>query len=283
MISIQPGQVTPALTALFDPDAPTAIRCLAVLQGGNAGTILVDDLSNPRSAYVWEADDGTLYRGGAQSAAGLLDVVTRLRQEGVVALGFREGDPEGDVALFPPEPNAGAPCIEFERPMGSGDLSPYLCRLPPGYALDRMDRARLESSPRREAAVHRYGSLDNLLDKGLAVCLMHGDDTVCEAFADVDVRGARELGVTTQKPYRGRGFATITCAYLVQLCAEMGSHAYWDCAALNLPSAAIARRLGFQNERPYRLLAWFPPWLAETDTTVKPVSGASHERHVQRT
>jgi len=258
MIAIQPGQVTPALTALFDPEAPTAIRCFAVLQDANAGTIWVDDPSRPRSAYVWEADDGTLYRGGGQDAAGLLDAVTRLRQEGVVALGFREGDP--DIALFPPEPNAGASCLEFHRPVGNSDLSPYLGPLPPGYALYRLDRARLGSSPQREAAIHRYGSLDNLLDKGLAVCLMHGDDTVCEAFADVDVRGTREMGVTTQKPYRGHGFATITCAYLVQLCEERGSSAYWDCAALNLPSAALARRLGFRNERPYRLLAWFPPW-----------------------
>jgi RimJ/RimL family protein N-acetyltransferase len=257
MISIQPDQVTPALQALFDPDAPTAIRCFAVLQGGNAGIIWVDDPRNPRSAYVWEADDGTLYRGGTQDAVGLLDAVTRLRQEGVVALAYREGDVR--VALFPPDPNAGATCLEFTRPMSSSDLSPYLGPLPPGYALYRMDRARLESSPQRESAVHRYGSLDNLLDEGLAVCLMHGDDAVCKAFADADVRGVRELGVTTQKPYRGRGFATITCAYLVRLCEEMGSHAYWDCAALNLPSAALARRLGFQNERPYRRLAWFPP------------------------
>jgi RimJ/RimL family protein N-acetyltransferase len=96
------------------------------------------------------------------------------------------------------------------------------------------------------------------LEHGIAVCLLHGKDTVCEAYADMDVLGVRELGVTTQKPYRGRGFATVTCAHLLTMCEEQNSQAYWDCARLNTASARLARKLGFRYEREYRLLAWFP-------------------------
>lgn len=256
VIEIKASQVTPALRSLFDPEMPTAIRCFAVLHGANVGRILTDDADPPRWGYVWEADDGTLYRGGEQNAAVLLEVVTTLRQDGLVALGFRDGDPT--VSLFPPQPAACAACLELDRPLGSGDLSDYLGPLSPGYEIYRMDQALLETSPHREGTISRYGSIENFLETGIAVSLMHGDDTVCEAYADRDVSGVRELGVTTQKAYRGQGFATITCAHLIALCDKAGSATYWDCARLNLASVALARRLGFRNEREYRLLAWFP-------------------------
>jgi RimJ/RimL family protein N-acetyltransferase len=230
---------------------------LAVLQGGNAGRVFTDDPDCPSWACAWEVDDGTLYRGGVPGADVLRHVVNTLRQEAVVALGFRDGDPA--ASLFPPDPDACAACLEFDRPTGSSDLSPYLGRLPAGYEVHRMDRRLLESSPHHEATVRRYGSVERFLETGIAVSLLHRGETVCEAYADMDVMGVRELGVTTQKPYRRRGFATVTCAHLIALCEEGGSHTYWDCAKLNGASAAVARKLGFRNQREYRLLAWFPP------------------------
>jgi len=121
VISINASQVTPALKSLFDPNVPTGIRCFAVLDGGNSGKILTDDPDCPHWGTVWEADDGTLYRGGTQDRELLARVVTMLRQDGLVALGFRDGDP--DVSLFPPDPDAGAACLELDRPIGGSDLS----------------------------------------------------------------------------------------------------------------------------------------------------------------
>lgn len=255
-IEIQPGEVTQALTGLFDLAAPTAIRAFAVLAGGIRGRIFTDDLTQPAWGLVWEADDGTLYRGGRVTRELLAGVISLLRQEKLVALGFQDGDT--DQALFPPEPNAGADCLEFDRPSGASDLSALVSRLPPEFALRRMDRALLERIPRLEEKLNRYGSLENLLDTGRAVCGLRGEEIACEAYADFAVRGVRELGVTTQVAYRGLGIATATCAYLLQWCEAEGNAAFWDCARLNLPSVALARRLGFGNERAYRLLAWFP-------------------------
>ena len=55
--------------------------------------------------------------------------------------------------------------------------------------------------------------------------------------------------------------AAIACAHLIRWCEQAGSASYWDCAALNAGSRALARKLGFRNERAYRLLAWFGPGL----------------------
>jgi RimJ/RimL family protein N-acetyltransferase len=256
---ITPAQVTQALKSLFDLDMPTGIRCQAVLAGGNAGKILTDDPDQPNYGLVWERDDGTLYRGGEVSAQNLALAVTLLRQEDTVALGYRDGD--ADVQLFPPNPDASATCLEFERPIHSSDLSPFLEDLPRGYALQRMDSPLLESSPHFESTVRRYGSIENFLSRGIAVCIRQGEKFVCEAYADMEIMGKREMGVTTQTAYQDQGFATLTCAHLIKLCEDSGSSTYWDCAQHNPASIAVARKLGFGSERRYHLVAWFKPQL----------------------
>lgn len=257
MIQITPNQVAPELKSMFNLNMPTGIRALAVLAGGNNGKIFTDNPAHPNWGLVWEADDGILYRGGKYNADILSEAVNLLRQDGVAALGFRDGD--SNTGRFPPDPDAGAECLEFDRPVGSRDPSSYLCALPDGYSIHRMDKTLLENSPHYDGTISRYSSIENFLEKGIAVCILHGDKTVTEAYADMEIMGVREIGITTQEPYRKQGFATIVCAHLIKLCEESGSRVYWDCAKFNAGSVALAHKLGFQNQRAYKLLAWFKP------------------------
>jgi len=59
--------------------------------------------------------------------------------------------------------------------------------------------------------------------------------------------------------YRKWASATAACAHLIQLCEAAGSSTYWECVRLNAGSRALARKLGFVNQRAYKLLAWFKP------------------------
>jgi len=179
------------------------------------------------------------------------------RQDGVVAMRFRDGD--ADLDRCPPNPDAGAECLEFDRPLANTDLSPYFSMLPERYSIQRMNRTLLQQSPKHEENLDRYGSLENFLSKGAAIGIVHNDQIVCEAYADMEIMGRREIGVGTREAYPGRGLATMTCAHLVRLCQESGSRTYWDSAIFNAGSVALARKLGFQNERAYKLLAWFKP------------------------
>ncbi len=254
---ITPQQVTPTHKALFERQHPTPIRSQAVLGGGNAGRIFVDDLEIPHIAYAWERDDGNLYQGGRKDWKLLQEMVYFLRQDSVAALGFREGDP--GVQFFPPDPDAGAECVELERPAGGSDLAPFL-KLPEGFSVHRMGRELFEKSPRLDETLFRYGDFENYLRTGLDVCILKGEEFVAEAGADMEVDGVREVGVVTEHAYRGgHGFGTLVTAHLLQWCDELGVSTYWDCVRLNIGSLKIARKLGFMNERPYRMLGWFPP------------------------
>jgi RimJ/RimL family protein N-acetyltransferase len=256
VIEITPPQVTPEIRMLFDRSMPTAIRCFAVLGGGNAGRIFIDDLEHPQVAYAWERDDGTLYQGGRKDQQKLHYMVEMLRKDSTVALTFRDGD--AHVSLFPPEPDAGAECVELDRPVGASDLTQFLA-LPPGYTVHRMGRALLEKSPRLEETLFRYGDLDTYINRGLDLCILRGSESVGEAGADMEVDGVREVGVVTEHAYRGgHGFGTLLVAHLLKWTDELGVATYWDCVRLNLGSLKIARKLGFRNERSYKILAWFP-------------------------
>lgn len=207
--------------------------------------------------YVWERDDGTLYQGGLKNSQILHQMVELIRVNGTVALDFRDGDP--DVELFPPDPEAGAECIELYRPAHGSDLTPFL-NLPPGYEAFRMGRDLIEKSPRLEETLFRYSDLESYLKTGMDVCILHGDEFVCEAGADMDVSGVREVGVVTEHAYRGgKGFGTLVTAHLLKWCDEIGCATYWDCVKLNIGSLKIARKLGYASERGYKILAWFPP------------------------
>jgi RimJ/RimL family protein N-acetyltransferase len=65
------------------------------------------------------------------------------------------------------------------------------------------------------------------------------------------------VGVMTHELYQGRGYATLTCAHLLQACEALGYQTYWNCAKQNRASAALARKLGYRVEREYKLVAWF--------------------------
>ncbi len=54
----------------------------------------------------------------------------------------------------------------------------------------------------------------------------------------------------------GHGFGTTAVAHLLKWCDELSCATYWDCVKLNIRSLKIARKLGFGNERSYKLLAW---------------------------
>jgi hypothetical protein len=42
----------------------------------------------------------------------------------------------------------------------------------------------------------------------------------------------------------------------IQECEARGSQAFWNAAQHNAPSVALAKRMGFQMEKPFRVLAW---------------------------
>jgi GNAT superfamily N-acetyltransferase len=80
-----------------------------------------------------------------------------------------------------------------------------------------------------------------------------------ESNAGPRCRGLLEMGVVTREPFRRRGFGTLVSVAVARACEERGDRVWWNANATNVPSLAIARRLGFSTERRYEVVACHAP------------------------
>jgi GNAT superfamily N-acetyltransferase len=231
---------------------PSSLRAYAILNGNTRGHVFVDDPARSAWAALHEvAYDRTLYLAGALSAPIAQAILAHVRAGGDVVLCLWQDDAQ--LAAWLPPPDYDGEAIDFTQ--RAGDLE-ALTAVPDGCAMRRIDLALLRRKGDYEATVAAYGSEEAALAKGLGYCLMRGDEILCEAFTGPAVDGVIELGVETPEAHRGRGYATITCAHLVRLCEGMGLTTFWNAAAQNAPSVALARKLGYRREQPHRVLAW---------------------------
>lgn len=151
------------------------------------------------------------------------------------------------------------PRLEFyERDLHSTRLGELRRQLPEGHEIRRIDRKLLECCEWRDDMAFYCGSLDNFLRNDLGLCMMCEDEIIVEAYASALGDPLAEIGAITHEPYRGKGYATITVAFLIEALEQRGYQAYWSCDIDNPASARVARKLGFKVERSYETWEYKP-------------------------
>jgi RimJ/RimL family protein N-acetyltransferase len=253
MIEISTNQVSPLIKSLFKPRDPAGLRCIAVLEGIRPGRIFSDNPIDPTWAVVWEKPFGAIYPGGDVSVSAFSDLIHHLRKEKVVFLGLWPDDP-WQSKIGPYDQDSGV--IDFYDRHQDGRLERYLAQQPEGTEFHLLTESLLERSVNQDLHFSGYLDLGSALNDLFGYFLMREDQILCEAIAGAEVLGTREIGVDTPEPYRQRGYATITCAKLIQTCEEQGIQSYWNCNRHNLASVALARKLGYQTEQAYKLFIW---------------------------
>jgi GNAT superfamily N-acetyltransferase len=247
---VNPVSASSDLRGLFDVDQPAGIRALAVLEGNMPGRILTDDPAHPTWAVLQETLYSTIYPAGTLSDLVLSELISQLRVDGEVLVGLWPNDLR-IPAFLALQPEYDGTVYDFwDRPIGQG-LDALLQPIPDGCEIRRVD-----ADLYKRLADYDPQTAETAFEKGMGFCLMHGDEILCEAFAGRLIDKILEMGVTTHKPYEGRGYGTLTCAHLVHACEAAGFQTYWNCNGQNRASLAIARKLGYRTEKPYRLLYW---------------------------
>jgi predicted GNAT family acetyltransferase len=104
--------------------------------------------------------------------------------------------------------------------------------------------------------VNAAGGLDNWEKQNIGFGLLKQGEIISEASVGPPCRGMYEPGVFTQEAHRRNGHGTLVSARLIHQIEQMGGTSYWNCAKQNRPSASIARKLGYQVEKEYRVIAW---------------------------
>ncbi len=255
---IEPGVVEcsvdhPALPALFDPVIPDHPALWAVLKGRHTGRAIVDDVEHSTQCLL-RTDAALTYSSSRISQAFMRKAVAHLQKAGPIWLIWQ---PARCTRSLAPEPDQVVERFEFyDYDPHSSILTELRRRLPAGCVMRPINLELIERCEWRADMEFYCGSLNNFLMNGLGLCMMQGDEIIVEAYASSFGETDAEIGAVTRAPYRGRGYAPIACAYLIQACERRGYHAYWSCDADNAASIRVARKLGFRQERPYQVLEY---------------------------
>ena len=237
----------PALPGLFDPHIPNNPALWAVFLGRHAGRALVDDLLIPRQCVV-RTDALLTYASCGISQDFLGRAIAHFRQSQRLWLVRNQADPSA------PSGYRMMPRLEFyDYDPHSQVLADLRNQVPTGHELRTIDMELLQRCEWRDDMAFYCGSLENFLRYDLGLCLMQGEEIIVETYASALGSPYAEIGAITHEPYRGKGFAPITVAYLIEALEQRGYHAYWSCDQDNPASARVASKLGFKVEKAYEV------------------------------
>lgn len=254
MRTIAPHQLTPEILALFDASKPTMLRAFNVLEGTTHGQILLDERVQPSWAIVRNTIYGTLYLGGEFTPSLLAVALDYFRAQGDVGLSCWRDDPIN--YMLPPNPDYDGTTLSFSDRSADAVLASLQADLPARYALVQRDHHLFTQSFDYDSTLAAFGSVDNVMRLTLGVVLLYDGLVIGEAATGAATQGQIEVGVTVAEAYRQRGYATVMCAKLIDLCEQQGYATWWDCAKDNTASVRLARKLGYQKEREYRYIWW---------------------------
>ena len=232
------------------PDHPAL---WAVLKGRHTGCVIVDDAEHPTQC-VLRTDAALTYSSRKIGQAFLHEAIVHFQKVGPIWLIWQ---PAMSARVVAPQADQIVERLEFyDYDLHSAVLTELRQSLPAGFELRPIDRQLLERCEWRSDMEFYCGSLDNFLVNGLGLCLMQGDEVIVEVYVSSFGDTHAEIGAVTREARRGRGYAPITCAYLIEVCEQRGYHAYWSCDVDNPASARVARKLGFRQEKAYQVLEY---------------------------
>lgn len=240
------------LAPLFDPHLPNHPMLFGVLAGRNPGRVIVDQSVEPHQCAVL-TNERLLFLSQNTDQTFLNEALHYFRPSGHVGLVGSASAGPTHLALPPADKILNR--REFtSQADDAAALTELQRRLPANAEVRLADRALLEQCEWRPALEAASGSLERYLSAGLSFCLMRDGAIVAEAHAPFWGATVVEIGVTTHPAHQGQGYATVVCAHLILACQARGFQTYWSCDADNLPSQAVARKLGFGEERAYQFL-----------------------------
>lgn len=239
----------------------------AVIERTSPGRIYVDDVANPKTAFLCSVEG--YYLAGYPDNNAFNHSLNRLimkkfftgdtvrKDETDISIGFHPDSWEDKMdVIF----RGRTPLKAFRRHYVCSELKvvDWKAQISDGFAVRRADKKLLEE-PGLKIPNHmidwmeiNWDSIDDFLEKGFGFCLVHGKEVVSWSLADCVSGRACEIGIRTRSDYRRRGLATLIVATAVDHCLSHGfTSVGWHCNEFNLGSIGVAEKVGFMKERSY--------------------------------
>ena len=227
----------------------------SVIEGNHPGTIFVDRRKNPTVALACR-QCGYYYLAGNPDNVEFRRSLPRLLFDEIEGMDSFylcafpvSWEEKLDVILRSPATKGYDKFFDFNPARFSS--SGWRDKIPPGFCLKPIDEILIEKIVNQFGGggiKHFWRSADEFMSKGLGFCLLHGDEIANICWSSFVGDGKCDVSITTVEKFRRRGFATLTASAFIDRCLEKGLTPVWHCDPENLPSNAIARRMGFEEK-----------------------------------
>lgn len=117
-------------------------------------------------------------------------------------------------------------------------------QVPPGFRIERMDGALIE---RIGIRIGFWGSVDTFLKYGFGFAMLREDHLASKCYTAFVGGGEYEIQINTEEDFEGQGLGTLTASAFVEHCIRNAVRPAWSCDLENRASAAVARKVGFEE------------------------------------
>jgi len=114
------------------------------------------------------------------------------------------------------------------------------------YQIVRTDKALYEQMNGSVVPKYFWNNADDFCNKGVGFSLIIDGEPACTAYSAYIFDGQLELGIETLPHFRKMGYASYTCAALIEYCIENRYEPVWSCRLGNTSSFMLAQKLGFE-------------------------------------
>ena len=251
--------------ALFGGDN-LHLAVVSALAGESPAELYVDDPRDPHAGLLllWnerhflagDPHDGPFARA---VAALLCDRYTPLAHDGESFGRFIVYDPPGWEAYLPAlfaDIESFRAEREYYRLRVTAPVVPP--PLPPDFRMRQVDAALAADASLGnhelllDETQSEAPSVAAFLEHRFGYCIQHGADLVAWCLSEYNHGHRCELGIETLPPYQRQGLAhTVARATIARAQCAGITEVGWDCWKRNLPSSALAQKLGFEQVEAY--------------------------------
>lgn len=237
----------------------------SVIEKKIAGKIFVDNTENPETFYVVHPYGMSLLFGNSQNPdfnAQFLDYSlnrnkVRDKHEWLQAYPI-----QWDKVLFEIYDGCMIKSAENTAQKGSGIIElntrvnfkfnpeKYMAgkrvSLPAHCSIRKTDNDAFEKMSGTVIPSFFWDGADDFAQNSIGYSLFCEDKLVATAYAAFILEDKLEIGIETVPGFRGKGFAYLACAALIDYCYGNGYEPVWACRLENIGSYALAQKLGFE-------------------------------------
>jgi hypothetical protein len=238
----------------------------AVVEGNSPGQIWVDDVTSPKTAFMWDKAYCYYLAGSANNGkfnASLKEFIlkkivpeAKAHNRFVFKVYYTSKDWEREIEVmfvytsFKKRDRILYSFTKSRIPVWKDEITSELCIKPIDEKL--IKNSSLENINAVVGEIKScWNSVDDFLRNGFGFCFIQGQAIACWCTAEYVSGNKCGIGIETAKAYRGRGFARLTTCAFVEYCISNNMLPHWDSWKDNLPSIAVAEKAGFKKTFDY--------------------------------